>query len=92
MGGQTQDESVDGIYSYDDESASLQITIQGETWIGKTVIHTGMGEENDDVSYENGLVKGNDLYESSGYVEIGHVSGRSLTTSIGNNRVTLTKN
>jgi hypothetical protein len=89
---QEQQENADGIYSYKDESISLQITISGNTWLGKTVIITGMGSENDDVTYESGIVKGNTLYESSGYVEIGNVSGRSLTTSISNSRVTLTKN
>jgi hypothetical protein len=86
------DQSIDGIYTFEDASAFLRITVSGDTWIGKTIIRSGMGEEYDEVSYESGRMKGKTLYESSGYVEIGYISGNNLTTSIGNSRVTLRKN
>lgn len=87
-----EESNPDGIYSYKDESAELQVIISGNSWTGKTVIITGMGDEYDNAEYERGVVKGNTLYESSGMVEIGNVSNGKLYTSIGGNRVTLTKN
>lgn len=86
-------ESVDGLYSYEDNSAILTIRIRGNSWTGKTVIISGIGSDydNQNAEYENGIVKGNDIYESSGMVKIGYVSGNSLTTSIGGQSVTLRK-
>ena len=54
---------------------------------------TGFGSDydNQNAQYDNGIVKGNDLYESSGMVKVGYVNGNSLTTSIGGQSVTLSK-
>ncbi len=92
-GGQTSSESIDGTYTYSDNSADLSITIYGTTWYGKTIIKTGNGAEFDaqNAETDNGIIKGNDLYDSSGSVKVGYVSGNSLTTSIGGSSVTLSK-
>lgn len=57
------------------------------------MIVTGFGADYDrqNAQRDNGIVNGNDLYESSGIVKIGYVSGKSLTTSIGGQRVNLRK-
>ena len=86
-------ETTDGTYSYNDNSAELVITISGNSWSGKTMMVTGFGSDydNQNAQYDNGIVKGNDLYESSGMVKVGYVNGNSLTTSIGGQSVTLSK-
>jgi hypothetical protein len=55
---------------------------------------TGFGSDydNQNVQYDNGIVKGNDLYESSEMVKFGYVNCNSLTTSVGGQSVTLRKN
>lgn len=57
------------------------------------MVVTGFGSDYDsqNAQYENGTVNGNDLQESSGMVKIGYVIGKSLTTSIGDHIVTLSK-
>lgn len=87
-------ETIDGVYSYKDNSAELVITINGSSWSGKTMMITGFGSDydNQNAQYDNGIVKGNDLYESSGMVKVGYVNGNSLTTSVGGQSVTLQKN
>ena len=83
--------NINGTYTYKDDSAELEITVRENTWTGKTRIITGMGEEYDKIEYESGVVKGNELFESSGYVKIGYISGNSLTTTIGGSQVVLRK-
>jgi hypothetical protein len=86
-------ETVEGTYSYKDNSVEILITISGSFWRGKTIMITGFGSDYDDqnAQYDNGIVKGKDLYESSGMVKIGYVDGNSLTTAVGDQRVTLSK-
>jgi hypothetical protein len=85
--------SMDGVYSYIDNSAEIEIIVSGDTWTGKTKIISGFGEAYDEsnTEYESGIVKGNQLYESSGFVKIGSIDGRSITTSIGGNIINLRK-
>lgn len=87
-------ETTDGTYSYNDNSAELVITISGNSWSGKTMMVSGFGSDydNQNAQYDNGIVKGNDLYESSGMVKVGYINGNSLTTSVGGQSVTLRKN
>ncbi len=65
--------------------------VSDENWTGKTKIISGLGDEYDknNVTYESGIVKGNDLYESSGFVKIGYVVGKTLRTSSGGNNLNL---
>jgi hypothetical protein len=88
-----EDDSIDGLYSYEDNSAKLTIRINGNNWSGKTIIISGFGSDydNQNVQYDNGIVRGNDLFENSGMVKVGYVSRNSLTTSIGGQSVTLRK-
>jgi hypothetical protein len=88
-----EEESIDGLYSYEDNSAKLTIRISGNSWSGKTIIITGFGSDydNQNAQYDNGIVNDNDLYESSGMVKVGYVSGQSLHTSVAEQSVTLSK-
>ena len=83
----------DGIYSYKDNSAELQITVSGNRWMGKTVIVSGFGTEydNQNAQYDNGIVNGTDLYESSGNIKIGYIDGNSLVANVFERQVTLRK-
>jgi len=89
-----EQETIDGTYSFKDNSAELKITISGSSWSSKTMMITGFGSDydNQNAQYDNGVIKGNDLYESSGMVKVGYVNGNSLTTSVGGQSVTLRKN
>lgn len=84
---------VNGTYTYNDSSASLEVTVSGSSWTGKTIIKTGFGDAYDaeKAEYQNGIVKGTDLYDDSGYAKIGNVSGNSLNTSLSGRSVTLRK-
>lgn len=90
---ESQNQSPDGIYIYSDNSVNIRIAINGNRWRGKTTIISGFGADNDNqnAQYDNGVVNGTTLFDESGYVEIGHVNGRTLTTSISNQSVTLRK-
>jgi hypothetical protein len=83
----------EGIYTYKDNSTELQITVSGNRWMGKTVIVSGFGTEydNQNAQYDNGIVNGNDLYESSGNIKIGYIDGNSLVASVSDRQVTLRK-
>lgn len=86
-------ENINGTYYLDSNSASLEITVSGNTWVGKTLIKTGFGDayDSENAEYQNGIMKENDLYDDSGYVKIGYVHGGSLTTTISGQSVTLSK-
>lgn len=88
-----KEESVDGLYTYEDNTVKLSIRVSGSSWSGKTLIVSGFGEEHDNqnAQYDNGIVKGKELFENSGMVKVGYISGKSLTTSIGGQSVTLRK-
>jgi hypothetical protein len=88
---ESQNQSSDGIYVYSDNSVNIRISISGNRWRGKTMIISGFGADNDNqnAQYDNGVVNGTTLFDASGYVEIGHVNGRSLTTTISDQSVTL---
>ena len=86
-------ETIEGSYSYSDNSVQREITISGNRWIGKTIIVTGFGSKYDNQNsvQSSGIIKGNDLYDNSGMIKIGYVSGERLTTSISGKRITLIK-
>ena len=86
-------ETIDGTYTYSDNSGAFEISIFGSQWSGKTTINSGMGEEydNQNAQYESGVVKDNNLYDSSGLSQIGYVSNGTISTTIGGQRITLRK-
>jgi hypothetical protein len=88
---QNKIETKDGTYLYSDNLLILTITVNGNRWFGKTVVNTGMGSDYDDrnTKYESGFLKNNSLFESTGMLEIGYISGNNLTTSIGGQTVVL---
>ena len=69
----------------------LSISVNGDSWRGKTMIVSGFGSayDNENAQYDYGIMKGSDMYESSGNVKVGYVSGNSLTTSVADHQVTL---
>ena len=72
--------SKNGTYSKETRDGKLSITISGNSWRGKTIIKTGFGDayDNQNATYDRGLVRGSDLYDESGYVKVGSVSGNSV--------------
>lgn len=86
-------DSIEGTYSYEDNTVVLSITISGKSWFGETLIISGLGRDydNENIQFDNGLVRGNTLYDESGLSKIGIVSGKSISTSIGGKYVTLRK-
>lgn len=86
-------ETIDGNYSFEDNSILFEISINGDKWFGKTTIISGFGSDydNQQATYENGTMSGNDLYESRGIVQVGYVDGDYIHTSVGNRRITLQK-
>ncbi len=79
--------SPNGTYTYT-ESGGVEntITVNGTSWVGTMKLCDYC-----DKSYESGTVKGNNLFDSSGMVKIGSISGSSLSTSLGGSSVTLRK-
>lgn len=78
--------SPDGIYTYSRGDVELSITVYGDTWTGISKMCQFC-----DTEYDNGYVRGTDIYDESGIVQLGYISGNSLTTSYGGNRITLYK-
>jgi antitoxin component YwqK of YwqJK toxin-antitoxin module len=73
--------SNNGKYVYDSTDGTLTVTISGSSWQGKTAIKTGFGSayDNQQAQYSRGIVNGNDLYDESGYIKVGYVSGNSVS-------------
>lgn len=88
-----ESKSINGVYRFKDYSVELIMTVSDSTWNGKTKIISGFGEDydNENAQYDNGILHGNDLYESSGMVKVGYIQGRSLTTSLSGHQFTLHK-
>lgn len=88
-----EEENINGTYTYSDNYVELEITISGNSWSGKTTMVTGFGSgyDSQNAKYDNGTVKGNDLYDNTGMKEIGYVSGDELNISIGGQSYNLTK-
>ena len=74
------------IVSYSSGDVELSMTISGDSWTGRTKIC-----EYCEIEYDSGIVYGSDLYDISGSVKIGNISGNFISTSIGSSRVTLKK-
>tara|TARA_B110000116_G_scaffold193437_1_gene168324 strand:+ start:321 stop:770 length:450 start_codon:yes stop_codon:yes gene_type:complete len=72
--------SNNGTYKYETSDGSLTITISGSSWRSAHVITTGFGEayDNQNAQYDRGIVNGDDLYDSSGYIKLGYVSGNRV--------------
>jgi len=66
------EESINGTYTYSDNSVDIEITISGNRWYVKTMIVTGYGSDYDSQNAlrYNGIVNGNDLYDNSGMVKL----------------------
>ena len=78
--------SINGTYSLNAGDGELTITISGNIWRSKFVMVTGFGSayDNQNAEYDRGIVKGNDLFDESGYVKVGYVSGSGSTLRFGN--------
>tara|TARA_B100000886_G_scaffold149713_2_gene101805 strand:+ start:1658 stop:4036 length:2379 start_codon:yes stop_codon:yes gene_type:complete len=82
--------SNNGTYTTSTEESS--ITINGSIWNGLIVIENEFGSQYNETFRDNGIVKGNDLYDELGLNKIGYISStQSITTTIGGNTITLYK-
>lgn len=64
---------IDGTYSWRayDAPVSVSIVIHGKSWSGTNIMYN-------EVKHEFGIVRGNILYDSTGLIELGRVSGQNL--------------
>ena len=83
--------SNNGTYTTSTEETS--ITINGSIWNGLIVIKSEFGSQYNETFRDNGIVKGNDLYDELGLNKIGYISStqKSITTTIGGSTITLYK-
>lgn len=72
----TEDASIDGVYSGSTSISGLELvaelTISGDRWSARSQLGS------DSQEYQNGVVNGNDLYDDSGMIKIGYVSGSTV--------------
>ena len=72
-----EETSINGVYTGSQNISGLELTarltISGNRWSATSQI-TGDSPES-----QNGIVQGSDLYDESGSVKIGYVSGRSAS-------------
>ena len=72
---QSQEDSIDGIYEGTQDLGGIvlaaTLTINGNTWSAKSQLGSASPE------YNSGVVKGSDLYDESGMIKIGYVSGKT---------------
>lgn len=68
-----EEESIDGIYTGSQNLGGVELVarliINGNQWSAVSQLTYGEQE------YQNGIVVGSDLYDDSGYIKIGYVSG-----------------
>ena len=85
-----QQKSVNGVYSYSDNSVKSIVTVSGNRWNSKLVIISGFGDsyDNSNASYSSGIMKDGLLYDDSGYFKLGSIDGTSLTIQISSSMVT----
>ena len=72
-----EEDNIDGVYSGTKNISRLELlaklTISGSRWSASSQLGY------DGPEYQNGVVKGNDLYDDSGMIKIGYVSGNSAS-------------
>jgi len=75
-----KEKSNNGTYKRESSDGYFTITISGSSWRSKHVIRTGFGEAYDEelAQYDSGHINENDLYDSSGYIKLGFVSGNRI--------------
>ena len=85
-----QQESINGVYSYSDNSVKSIVTISENRWRAKLIIISGFGDsyDNSNASYSSGIMKDGVLYDDSGYIELGSADGNSLVIQISASMVT----
>ena len=71
------EDNIDGVYSGSQNISGLELvaklTISGSRWSATSQLGY------DSPEYQNGVVKGNDLYDDSGMIKIGYVSGNKAS-------------
>ena len=71
------EDNIDGVYSGTQNISGLELvaklTISGSRWSATSQLSY------DSPEYQNGVVKGNDLYDDSGMIKIGYVSWNSAS-------------
>lgn len=90
---QQSDETVNGNYEYEGTDAKCRIVILGSQWTGSFTFVSGFGAEYDasQAEFQSGVVRGNGIFDESGLVKIGNIEGKSLTTTVGGQYISLKK-
>ena len=85
-----QQKSINGVYSYSDNSVKSIVTISENRWRAKLIITSGFGDsyDNSNASFSSGIIKDSILYDDSGYFELGSANGTSLAIQISSIMVT----
>lgn len=71
-------QTINGLYTYSDSSLKSEVQISGASWRRKVILH------NIDTSYDSGIVKNSDLYDSSGLYKLGSTNGKTVKIAMGN--------
>nr|AOE11552.1 hypothetical protein [uncultured bacterium] len=79
--------SVNGKYSYSEPNLIWIINVYGSSWSGESKFCQYC-----DVEFARGIVKGNKLYDPSGYIDIGYISGNTLYFQVPTGIVEFSKN
>ncbi len=84
-------ETVNGNYFYEGSDAKCKILVMGDLWTGSFTFVSGFGAEYDasQAEFQTGVVRGNEIFDESGLVKIGHIDGNNLTTTVGGQYITL---
>lgn len=81
-GGECPSKTIkNGRYAFERGQTSGSIQVSGSSWFGNFKLCYNCKSE-----FQSGKVRGNSLYDSSGYIEIGYYSQNSITTVVGSGR------
>jgi len=85
------EETINGTYIYDGSDAKCKISVFGDQWVGSFTIVSGFGDEYDasQAEFQTGVVRSNEIFDESGFVKIGYIDGKILTTTVGGQYISL---
>jgi len=86
-----EEETVHGTYIYDGSDVKCKISVFEDNWIGSFTIVSGFGDDYDasQAEFQSGVVRGKEIFDESGFVKIGTVDGKILTTTVGGRYISL---
>lgn len=78
-------QSINGTYNVNSGQFRGTITVYGDSWSGSIKLC-----DHCETTYDSGSIQNGRLYDNTGYIDIGYVSGNIVTTTFGGQRVILT--